>query len=147
MNTLFKTVTSSLPARENDQNIVSFDHDSATTQTLFIQDLELEMSIGVLENEKQAKQKVFVSAELVVEPNQDWRADDIKNVVSYADIVEQIKEIAAEGHINLVETFAEKIIERCFDNSQIQEISITVEKPDVIKEVKTVGVNITKSRV
>ena len=144
MNSLFKTVTTN---HEDDQQIVPFDRESITTQVIFIRDLALEMSIGVLDAEKKNKQRVLVNAELRVSPNKNWRQDNIQDVVSYTDIAEKIKMIAEAGHINLVETFAEKIIEECFQNLQVEEISVTIEKPDVMPDAGVVGVTITRSRI
>jgi len=146
MNTLFKTVTDSDIAQENDEKIVAFQHSETTEQTIFIQNLELEMSIGVLEGEKENKQRVIINVELSVTPASNWKADDLKSVVSYAAIVEEIKSLVNEKHINLVETFAEMIIEQCFLHEPVMAASVSVEKPDVMDGTTSVGIQISKSK-
>jgi dihydroneopterin aldolase len=141
MNTLFKTVTSNA----EDNQVVSLQAVNANdSQEIIIKDLELMMSIGVLDSEMKDKQRVIVNAEINVIDTAT--SDDISNVVSYADIIEQIKEIAQEGHINLVETFARKIINACFDDNRIQSVTVLIEKPDIISDVRSVGVKMTRKR-
>lgn len=141
MNTLFKTVTSS----SGDTQVVSLQAVNANeSQEIIIKDLELMMSIGVLESELKNKQRVIVNAEISVMDTAS--SDDISSVVSYADIIEQIKEIAQEGHINLVETFARKIINACFEDNRIQAVTVSIDKPDIMSDVRSVGVRLASKR-
>ena len=54
---------------------------------------------------------------------------------SYDDLVGAVKAIVAAGHINLVETLAERIAERCLADKRIVSVLVRVEKlergPDV----------------
>ena len=144
MNSLFKTVTCS---RDTDQKIVSIEPYQSGQQKIFIKDLALEMFIGVLDKEKIQKQRVVVSIEINVQPNINWHADQIDNVVSYADIANMIKDLPEKyGPINLVETFAEMITEECFKNPLVTGIKVTVEKPDIIAEAGSVGVQISRQK-
>lgn len=144
MNSLFKTVTCA-----NDvSGITSYAHeDAAMTQQILIKDLGLDMFIGVLDDERKAKQRVIVSLSIDVAPSPNWRNDDVNDVVSYADVIDNIKEIAERGaHIDLVETFAHMIIENCFQNPQINSVDVSVLKPDIIQNTSSVGVRISKAR-
>ncbi|MEM6811885.1 MAG: dihydroneopterin aldolase, partial [Pseudomonadota bacterium] len=116
--------------------------------SIFVKELSLEMFIGVLEQEKQNKQNVLVSAELEISTNRtSWKNDQIENTVSYGDIVNLIKKLASEDHINLVETFADKIITNCFDHSQaIQSVSVEIHKTEIIENTSSVGCKIKKIR-
>ncbi|HPD82438.1 MAG: dihydroneopterin aldolase [Alphaproteobacteria bacterium] len=145
MNSLFKTITSSKGVQEN---VVSFTQTvQPKQQKIIINGLELQMLIGTLEHEINQKQRVIVDIELDVIPNTKWREDDLNNVVSYADIITDIELLAAQKHIHLVETFAEMIIEKCFENPKIVAATVGVQKPDIIDNVASVGVKITRSKV
>lgn len=146
MNTLFKTVTDSSASQRSDEKIVAFQHSEVTEQMIFIQNLELEMFIGVLDGEKEDKQRVIVNAELSVIPSANWQEDNVKHVVSYATIIEEIKSLADQGHINLVETFAEMIIEKCFAHEPVMMASVSVEKPDIMEGTTSVGVQVSRSK-
>lgn len=145
MNSLFKTVIgcASAPVKEN-TDVVPLSQNEANTQKIFVRDLALDMFIGVMDEEKSAKQRVFVSADISVKANNNWRADEVNNVLSYADIIEEIKALADKGHIQLVETFAEMIAEICLQHREVTQATISVEKPDIIAEVKSVGAQITR---
>ncbi len=142
MGSLFRAVTSGY----DNQKVVEIRSSEIVEQQIFVNCLELEMSIGVLPEEKLTKQRVIIEADITVAPSGDWQADDVKNVVSYADIVDDIKKIAAEGHMNLVETFAQKIIQACMAYKDVQQVSISIHKPDIMADVDSVGVSMTARR-
>lgn len=146
MNTLFKTITASQlsPANEQEEKKVPFPKEEKNADFIFIRDLELEMFVGVLDHEKDKKQRVLVNIELAVEPTPDGPKDEILNVVSYADIVEKIQNIATRGHINLLESFAEKIASSCLEDKRAREISVCVEKTDIYENARGIGCRIIR---
>ena len=146
MKTLFKTITASQlsPANEQPEKKAFFPEEKKSADFLFIRDLELDMFVGVLPHEKDKKQRVLVNIELAVEPVPGGSKDEIRNVVSYADIVENIENIAAGGHINLLESFAEKIAASCLEDKRAREISVCVEKTDIFKNARGVGCRIIR---
>lgn len=149
MNSLFQTVTNS--SNDDNPEIVSIEQSRLIEQKIMIKDLVIDMPIGVLPEEKLKTQRVIVNLELDVTPNEDttsdWIEDNINNVVSYADVIEMVQALAIkQGHIHLVETFAEMIIQKCFENALIQGASVSVEKPDIIAEVSSVGVKISRKK-
>lgn len=147
MNSLFKTVTESPSGHySKEENVVSLRAPAEGSQVVFIKDLVLDMSIGIYETEKKNKQRAIVNVELSVSPDEDWQDDDIAHVVSYEDVINSIKALVAEGHYNLVETFAEKIIEVCFKHAGVSAVKVSVEKPDIFDDVAGVGVSISRSR-
>jgi dihydroneopterin aldolase len=89
-----------------------------------VRDLVLSASIGIYDHEKQAPQRVCVNVELKVREADAPLGDDIANVLSYEDIVNGIKAIVAGGHINLVETLAERIAEFCLADPRVAQARI-----------------------
>ena len=136
MNTLFKTVTNS-----DDQKVVPLSEALIQQQSILIEGLELMVSIGVLGEEKTAPQRVIIDADIQVQPTISNQQDDIKSVLSYASIVKDIQSIiASTDHIKLVETLAQKIIEKVGAYPQAQSIVLSVKKPDIIKQADAVGI-------
>ena len=72
--------------------------------------------------------------------------DALDNVVCYATVVERIKAIVDEGHLNLVETLAERIASACLEDTRVQTARVRVEKLAVIPEAASVGVEIERYR-
>lgn len=115
-----------------------------TTCRVFIRDLEILGSIGIYEEEKRAPQRIVITVDLWVE---DRPAGDlIKHVVSYEEVVKRIEAIVAAGHINLVETLAERIADACLADARVVKAVVRVEKPDIIANARSVGVEIERAR-
>jgi len=66
-------------------------------------------------------------------------------VVSYDDVVAGIRAIVAEGHINLVESLAERVADMCLADSRVTRVNVQVEKLDVLSDEAVVGVEIERS--
>ena len=111
-----------------------------------VRDLVLPASIGIYDHEKQAPQRVCFNVELKVRENGGPVGDDIANVLSYEDIVDGIKAIVADGHINLVETLAERVAELCLADPRVGSARVGVDKLDIVPEAASVGVEIERSR-
>lgn len=141
MNTLFQTITKS------DGNVVSLSNSANLEQFIHVKDLELMMSIGVLPEEQKKTQRVLVSLAIEVTPTIGTdSADDISTVVSYASVIDDVRTIAKGNHINLVETFAEKIIAACFNYDMVKSVIVEINKPDIITECQAVGCKVSASR-
>ena len=152
MNTLFKTITTAKTnykrrASDKAANVVTFQESpAAMQQKVFIKDMEVMASIGVLEEEKKAKQRIIVNVEATVTPNQNWRDDNINDVISYADIVQTIEKVASQDHTELVETICERVIEKCMKSDDILEMTVRVDKPDIFGHIGSVGAEITRKK-
>ncbi len=116
------------------------------TTKILIRDMHVDMMVGVLEHEKNRKQPVVINIEAVIADNPDWGADDIRKTVSYDPIVSGTRQLAARGHINLVETLAEHIAALCLQDGRIQEVKVRIEKTTVYDFVDAVGVEIVRKR-
>ena len=113
---------------------------------VFIRDLIVECLIGVYDHEKRNPQRVRINLDLAVDEGEHPIIDDIRNVVSYETMANNILEIACEGHVNLVETFAERISAMCFEDSRVDSVRVRIEKLDIIENAVSVGVEIERFR-
>ncbi len=75
--------------------------------------LVLPIAIGVYDEEQGITQKVRFTIEASVGGGVAPKGDHIDEVPSYDDLVGAVKSIVGAGHINLVETLAARIAERC----------------------------------
>ena len=111
---------------------------------VFVRDLELEANIGVYKREKGKFQPVRINVDLTVEEADGEVGDKLENVVDYGAVVEGIKSILAQGHLNLVETLAEKVAAHCLADSRVKVARVRIEKLNVIAEAASVGVEIER---
>jgi 7,8-dihydroneopterin aldolase/epimerase/oxygenase len=119
--------------------------EGAPAYRMFIRDLVLLCRIGVYAHEKLRAQRVRINVSMRVQPDVAPRNDDIANVLSYDQVLGEIKRLAAGGHINLVETLAETIADICLTDHRVIEASVMIEKLDVEPEA-SVGVEIERRR-
>lgn len=120
---------------------------TAGVRHIFVRDLKLDARLGIHEREKLAPQRVIVNVDLTVGERGNPLTDDIANVVSYEKVVDHIRQIVAQGHVNLVETLAEMIAARCLENDWVKAVRVRVEKPDIIPQAESVGVEIERRRL
>jgi len=118
---------------------------AARTMKVLVRDLVLSARIGVYQHEKLASQRVRINLELICTEHPAIN-DDLNNVVNYAELVGQVRDIVAAGHINLVETLADRIAQACLDDRRVQSATVRIEKLDVFSEAESVGVEIERQR-
>jgi dihydroneopterin aldolase len=113
---------------------------------VFVRDLVLSCAIGVHTHEQHAPQRVRINVELMVAEEDRNLGDRIENVVSYEHIVDGVRAITEESHINLVETLAERIAGLCLADGRVARVRVSVEKLDIYAEAASVGVEIERVR-
>lgn len=118
---------------------------------MFIRDLVLAASIGVYAHEHEHRQRVRINIELAVADEGAARlsraavgADDLSRVVDYEQIVIRAREIVCSGHVQLVETLAERLAEACLADARVRHARVRVEKLDVFADAAAVGVEIER---
>jgi dihydroneopterin aldolase len=117
---------------------------SARLRHVFVRDLEVQTLIGIYEQEKAAPQRIIVNIDLSVQEGSG--DDDISHVVSYEIVVKKVEAIIAEGHINLIETMCEKVAAACLKDKRVMAARVRIEKPDIIPNARSVGVEIERVR-
>lgn len=111
---------------------------------VFVRDLELNANIGVYHREKGQLQPVRINLDLTVEERDGDIEDKLENVVDYGAVVEGIKAILAGGHLNLVETLAERVAAHCLADKRVKVARVRIEKLKVLAEAQSVGVEIER---
>jgi 7,8-dihydroneopterin aldolase/epimerase/oxygenase len=121
------------------------DDKAAVGYRVFVRDLVLPCSIGIYPREKGLRRRVRVNAEIQVTAPLP-SADDFADVVNNETIVAGIKAITEAGHINLVETLADRIATLCLADHRVSSTRVMVEKLDVWPETESVGVVVERKR-
>ncbi|MBI1384800.1 MAG: dihydroneopterin aldolase [Rhizobiales bacterium] len=114
------------------------------TRHVFVNDLTLEMLIGVYEHEKVERQPVIISLDLTVRDTGGPINDEIHGVVCYEKVVNRVRDICASGHVNLVETLAERVAESCLNDTRVEAVRVRIEKPNAIPDCRSVGIEIER---
>jgi 7,8-dihydroneopterin aldolase/epimerase/oxygenase len=111
---------------------------------IFVADMVMDCAIGVYPEEQGITQKVSFSIEAFVAPSVRARHDTLAEVPSYDSVVmSAIKGVVGSGHINLVETMAERIAEKILEESRLVSVKVRVEK---LENGPKRGVEIVRAR-
>lgn len=124
---------------------------AASLRHVFVRDLVLPASIGVLPHEHAAPQRVRINIDLAVEddgarPLSRTRVgrDELSRVVDYGKVAAAARSIVSAGHVRLVETLAERIAEACLADPRVHLARIRVEKLDIFADAASAGVEIER---
>ena len=120
--------------------------DAAPSYVVTIRGLVLMASIGVTRREREQKQRVCISVDLTATREAAIPGEDRRRIINYATIVAAIREIAASGHIELCEGFAERICNACFADPKVERVRVWVEKPEVFPDADGVGAILERTR-
>ena len=118
--------------------------DISTFDRIFVRDMVVDCAIGVYPEEQGVLQKVSFSIEAFVSPSVRARHDVLAEVPSYDSVVmSAIKTVTGAGHINLVETMAERIAEKILEEHRLVSVKVRVEK---LENGPQRGVEIVRAR-
>ena len=96
-------------------------------RALFIRDLVADAHVGVYHQEQGRTQKLRFNLCVYLQPPFDW-SDRLQDVLDYDKLRRGILDILAAGHINLLETLAERIVGMCFAHQQVAAVQLQIVK-------------------
>ena len=114
---------------------------------VIIKDLTLNISIGIHDFEKKKKQRVKFNIEILTNPYVLPNSKDLNSILNYEEIVGKIEKISCLRHHELLEDLAENIFNMIFKNKLVKKINLKIEKLDILKKTKSVGIEVSKSKV
>ena len=113
---------------------------------VLIKDLVLKIFVGIHNFEKKKRQRVRFNLVINTDQNLTPNDKDLKSIVNYEQVIKTIEKITSRKHYPLLETLAEKIFSKLFENLRIKKILLRIEKLDVIKNTSSVGIELEKTR-
>lgn len=115
-----------------------------TMTKIFVTGLRIEAEIGVYRHERGRPQPLIVDVELDVPAA---GAERLAETVNYETIARTAREVAASGHINLVEAFAERVARACLADPRVTRARVRVDKPMALApQAAGAGVEVTVVR-
>lgn len=114
------------------------------TRHVFVEELEVEAVVGVHDYEKRAAQRLIIGVDLTVREDPAGHADRLAKVVDYGALVRRIQAICRAGHVNLIETLAERIADGCLEDARVLAVRVRIKKPDAIAACAAVGIEIER---
>ena len=71
---------------------------------------------------------------------------DIKSIIDYEKITNKLRNLTRRKKYNFLESLVEDSFKEIFEDERIISASIKIEKPDAIKNARSVGVEVFKTR-
>ena len=119
---------------------------STIKRTVFIKDFIIEEIIGFYKHEKEKKQKIIFNIVLDIDQSSLPDEKDIKSIVDYEKITNKLENLTKSKKYNFLESLAEDSFKEIFEDKRINSIKIKIEKPEAIKNARSVGVEVFKTR-
>ena len=93
---------------------------------VFVTGVQVQAEIGVYRHEIGRVQPLIVDVELDVPTD---ASDRLADTFNYEAILKAAQELAAQGHVDLVETFAHRLAARCLADPRVTRARVRIEKP------------------
>ena len=116
-----------------------------TETVILVESLGVEAQVGIGASERNAKQTLIIDFEIHLNDpviTQDRMAASI----NYAVAARQIEELCASERVLLLETLAERIATRIFEDARAAAVSITIRKLRKLPHAEAVGIRRTFER-
>lgn len=111
-----------------------------------IQGLTVHALIGVFEFERHAKQRLILDVDMVTDLQLAASTDNVKNTIDYGKVAQRLVELADGSSYFLLEALAKEMLDMIFAEFNPQKITLTVNKPDILKEAVNVAISMTRER-
>jgi len=108
--------------------------------TVFVRGLRIEAGIGVYDHEHGRLQLLVidVSLDLGAHP-----VEHLRDTINYETVAQAARDIAGEGHVGLVETFAERLALACLKDPRVRRVMVRIEKPGALDGAEAPGCELT----
>tara|TARA_Y100000996_G_scaffold363467_1_gene307209 strand:- start:54 stop:449 length:396 start_codon:yes stop_codon:yes gene_type:complete len=114
---------------------------------VIIKDLTLNIFVGIHKFEKKKKQRVKFNIEILTDPYVSPDRRDFNSILNYEEVVMKIEQLTYSNHHELLEDLAENIFNIIFKNKLVKKISLKLEKLDILKKTKSVGIEVSKTKI
>jgi len=124
---------------------------TARLRHVFLRNMALLASVGVHGFEHEARQRIRINIDLAVTDEGAAalsRAapgrDDLSRVVDYEQIATTTRALVAAGHVQLIETLAERLAQSFLLDDRVRTVRVRIEKLDIFADAEAVGVEIER---
>ncbi len=117
---------------------------------VFLRECTVELNVGIYPAERTKPQPVIISIEVeaaLPHHYQDPNESKLDRVINYERFYDFIcNELPRLGHIPLLESVAEQIINFCFAEPRIYKVRVRLEKPEIFPRIAGAGIEISRVR-
>ena len=101
---------------------------------------------GVFEREREVGQIFLVDVTLGIDTRKAAATDDLADTVNYGEVSEKIVALIEGEPVNLIETLVSRMADMCLEYPLVEEVEVTLHKPDAPITVSFEDVTVTVVR-
>jgi dihydroneopterin aldolase len=98
--------------------------------TVFMRGLTVEAEIGLYAHERGRRQPLRVEVEATLGAH---AVAGLSDTLNYELLAANARRVAAEGHIDLVETYVQRLAAACLEHPLVARVRVRVEKPEALQ--------------
>ena len=112
---------------------------------IYIEQLKVDAIIGVYDAERIKKQPLIIDIEMQYDSSKAAISDKLTYALDYHQISKDIHAFVGESSFQLIESLAHAIAERLLQNKLIENLTLSVSKPEALDLARNVGIRISRS--
>jgi dihydroneopterin aldolase/D-erythro-7,8-dihydroneopterin triphosphate epimerase len=114
---------------------------------IIIRDLLVRGIVGIKPEERENRQDILINVTLWADTRPAAASDDIADAVNYRTVAKALIAHIEQSAPWLVERLADDLVRICFQqDSRVQAVELTVEKPGALRFARSVGLTIYRQR-
>ena len=113
--------------------------------SIFIQQLSVDTTIGVYEWEKSIKQTLVFDLEMQWDSRRAASTDQLEYTVDYAQVSQFITDYVSNHQFELIETVANQIARLVIQEFKLSVLQLTLSKPGAVANAQNVGIKIRRT--
>lgn len=113
---------------------------------IFINELKLDMLIGVYDWERKVPQTVQLDLEVGIPGDRAAQSDKLADTIDYAAIVSRIEASLRENRFSLLEKVAEHVAQVILRDFKSPWVKVSITKLAPLRNVKRLGVTVERGR-
>jgi FolB domain-containing protein len=99
---------------------------------IYLKNLTVEAKHGVHPHEKTTPQRFVFNLEVAIDISRAAVSDDLTDTLDYSVLRQTIIDTTENNSFNLLEHLAQVIAEQIMTDKRIQELTLTIDKPDAL---------------
>ncbi len=111
---------------------------------VIIKNLIISMFIGIHDFEKRKKQRVKFNITITTDSKIEPNKKELSTILDYEKVIKNLTLLVGKKHYDLLEELSESIFEMIFNNKLVIKVNLKLEKLDIIKNVESVGIEVSK---
>jgi dihydroneopterin aldolase len=111
-----------------------------------IQGLTVHALIGVYDFERHAKQRLILDVDMHTDLDLAASTDDVRNTIDYGKVAQRLADIASASSHFLLEALAKEMLDMICEEFNPHKVTLTVNKPDILKDAENVAISMSRAR-